>query len=307
MDTEFSLVSVVGAARSGTTLLAEHILAHHPQIGYWSEPNHVWNYGNLYSKNEVRGAADASDEVKEHIRSSFRAQWEKQGRPPVVLEKTPANCLRIPFIREVFPDAKLIHLVRDGRDVALSAAVEWRGGKNLDQEHGSIWSRIHDGMQVIWDQVVLRDALSTIRLRQVPYYAWRALELIRIRIAGTGATWGPRIPGLREIADSRALIETCAVQWRECVDRVLASWPEEPAGTAIKVRYEDLLDEPRREVRRVLEFVGLDLCEAIETELGDVRRENKRKWESQLNDHDYTAVMAEIGSMLERLGYPVRD
>jgi hypothetical protein len=36
------------------------------------------------------------------------------------LEKTPNHILCLPFIRETFPDAPVIHIVRDGRDVANS-------------------------------------------------------------------------------------------------------------------------------------------------------------------------------------------
>lgn len=304
-DTEYRLVHLVGAGRSGTTLLAEDILAQHPRIGYWSEPNHVWNYGNLYSENDVRNASDATDEVKEHIRSAFRSQWEKQGRPPVLLEKTPANCLRIPFIREIFPQAKMIHLVRDGRDVTLSAEIEWRGGKNVQHDDDSLWSRVLDGMKVIRDQIVLRDALTTLRIKQLPYYAWRAVQLIRMRVAGSGAMWGPRIPGLRDIVGDRSLLETCAIQWRECVNAVLEAWPAEDSEQVMELRYEDLLGSPRREVRRVLGFLGLELCETVEAELSNIDPGNKRKWESRMTDEEYAAVMAEIGPTLERLGYPI--
>ena len=54
-------------------------------------------------------------------------------------EKTPINVLHIELLADVFPEARFIHLIRDGRDVALSyldtdfgasslpeAAVQWR-------------------------------------------------------------------------------------------------------------------------------------------------------------------------------------
>lgn len=306
-EPDYQLVLLVGAARSGTTLLAEQILAHHPQVAYWSEPDHVWNYGNLYRQNDSRGASEATEDVKRHIRSSFESQWRKQGRKPVLLEKTPANCLRIPFIREVFPGAKLIHLVRDGRDVALSASVEWQGGKNVQEQDGSWWKGVSDGLRVIWEQIMLRDMLSTLRLKQLPYYAWRALQLIRMRVLGLGATWGPKVPGLRDLLNERSLIEVCAIQWRECVDRALAGLPAGDSDLMMELRYEELLDAPRREVCRTLEFMGLGLHEEVEVQLDRVRSGNQRKWESKMSDDEYEAVMKEIRPTLERLGYPVGD
>lgn len=304
-ESDYHLVLLIGAARSGTTLLAEQILAHHPQVAYWSEPDHVWNYRNLYRRNDSRDASEATEEVRRYIRSSFESQWRKQGRKPVLLEKTPANCLRIPFIREIFPEAKMIHLVRDGRDVALSASVEWQGGKNVQAQEGSWWKGVCDGLRVIWEQIMLRDMLSTLRLRQLPYYAWRALQLIRMRVLGLGATWGPTIPGLRDMVNERPLLEVCAIQWRECVNRALADLPEDGSDLVMELRYEDLLDAPRREVRRTLEFMGLGLDEEVEGQLDRVRSGNRRKWESKMSDDEYEAVMAEIRSTLERLGYPV--
>lgn len=38
----------------------------------------------------------------------------------VLVEKNPRHTLRIPFLKAIFPDAKIIHIVRDGRDVTCS-------------------------------------------------------------------------------------------------------------------------------------------------------------------------------------------
>lgn len=38
----------------------------------------------------------------------------------MLVEKSPKNTLRIPFLKAIFPEAKIIHIVRDGRDVACS-------------------------------------------------------------------------------------------------------------------------------------------------------------------------------------------
>jgi len=48
-----------------------------------------------------------------------------------VLEKTCANSLRVGFVDEIFPDAKYIHIVRDGRDLACSAGERWTAKSDL--------------------------------------------------------------------------------------------------------------------------------------------------------------------------------
>jgi hypothetical protein len=55
--------------------------------------------------------ADLPDVVRWHLRYHRR---------PRFVSKTPRNALRMPFFQAVFPDARFIHLVRDGRAVAAS-------------------------------------------------------------------------------------------------------------------------------------------------------------------------------------------
>lgn len=43
---------------------------------------------------------------------------------PIAGEKTPDYVRRIPLLHQLFPQAKFVHIIRDGRDVALSS-VEW--------------------------------------------------------------------------------------------------------------------------------------------------------------------------------------
>jgi hypothetical protein len=48
-------------------------------------------------------------------------------------DKTPHQIQHLPFLAQAFPDAKFIHVIRDGRDVAVSIRnAGWRGGKILE-------------------------------------------------------------------------------------------------------------------------------------------------------------------------------
>ena len=53
----------------------------------------------------------------------YSAFAELQGKP-FAGEKTPDYVRCVPLLHALFPDAKVIHLVRDGRDVTL-ALIEW--------------------------------------------------------------------------------------------------------------------------------------------------------------------------------------
>ncbi len=85
---------------------------------------------------ETRGALDGPAAVREF----FAIYGEKQGGPPRWGDKTPGYVKRMREIQEYLPEARFIHLIRDGRDVALSilkqsfgpetieaAAERWRG------------------------------------------------------------------------------------------------------------------------------------------------------------------------------------
>jgi hypothetical protein len=45
---------------------------------------------------------------------------------PIAGEKTPDFVRRIPLLHQLYPQSKFVHIIRDGRDVALSS-VEWAG------------------------------------------------------------------------------------------------------------------------------------------------------------------------------------
>jgi LPS sulfotransferase NodH len=298
------IVILLGAARSGTTLLAEHLLADHPDIAYWGEPNHIWRLGTLYRKTDVRSGADATPERIDKIRRHFR-EYLDQSDGEILLEKSPANCLRIPFIRRIFPEAVFIHLIRDGRDVAISAQKEWRGGKKVvDTNDLNSFERIANWGSTLIHEIRGRRMLSTLHPTQIPHYIHRAYRLLTMRMTGRPAIWGPRIPNLDRIYRSHTLLETCAIQWRECVLAVMDQWREIPPLSRRAVRYEELLAHPEREVVRLLDFMQLEEDSRVLDNLEVISKNNRRKWESALTSSDLARLDVVIGTTLERLGYP---
>lgn len=128
---------VVGAPRSGTTWLQQLLLVH-PLIATGGE-SHIFceglqtvfdNFANAdetshlstwVAEGELLTAARAfCDQV-------FGAQLHGS-RPgaEVVLEKTPNHRLQASLQARIYPDARYVHIVRDGRDVAASQHSMWR-------------------------------------------------------------------------------------------------------------------------------------------------------------------------------------
>jgi len=140
---------VVGCPRSGTTLL-QRMLNHHPQLAVANDTHFIplaiknvrlgvdppltfelieWVRG--YRRFARLGLSDAAvSEAAEKARtysdfvSALYSELGSLHGKPLAGEKTPDYCRHLPRLHTLFPWVRTIHLIRDGRDVALST-LEW--------------------------------------------------------------------------------------------------------------------------------------------------------------------------------------
>lgn len=149
---------VVGAGRSGTTILGE-ILSAHPGIHYLFEPYHLWaaveprtDVTNLHIRVDGRFMMTERDATEE-VRRRFRRLVFAMGRDgQLLVEKTPHNVARIGFLEVLAPGSRYVHLVRNGVDVArsvdrIASANRYRmaGKPDYNQwwgEHGVKWAAL---------------------------------------------------------------------------------------------------------------------------------------------------------------------
>ncbi|WP_162454695.1 sulfotransferase [Pseudoxanthomonas kalamensis] len=150
-------VFVVSPPRSGSTLLFE-TLAGAPDVYTIGDESHQVIEGidglspmqRNFDSNRL-DSADATPVVVEMLQNRFLAALRnRSGSAPDLLtsirmlEKTPKNALRIPFIKAVFPDAKFIFLHRDPRQVCGSMIDGWKSGRfqmySLPDWKGPAWS-----------------------------------------------------------------------------------------------------------------------------------------------------------------------
>jgi hypothetical protein len=154
---------VVGSARSGTTLL-RLILNSHPQLAVPPESRFITELlprsGRVsvetylkelaahrrfqswdIDKEKVRALLGGKDEVPYPfaIEMTYRAFAQEHGKSRWG-DKTPRYVEHIPQLVSLFPDAQFIHLVRDGRNVALSYAQMDFGPKTVAKA-AQIWTR----------------------------------------------------------------------------------------------------------------------------------------------------------------------
>ncbi|HSE39379.1 MAG TPA: sulfotransferase [Acidobacteriota bacterium] len=135
-----NITFIVGCARSGTSILGE-LIASHPAVKYIFEAHSIWELGGMGEDGSHRLTAEhVSPAIKAEIESWFRDQAQDTH---MLVEKNPRNILRIPYIREIFPEAKLIHIIRDGRDVACSM-IPGAGGTEWYHLRPPSWKSYYD-------------------------------------------------------------------------------------------------------------------------------------------------------------------
>jgi hypothetical protein len=76
--------------------------------------------------------------VAEGFRTFYRLYAARFGKPRWG-DKTPLYCLHMPAIARVLPEAHFIHLIRDGRDVALSLRPMWFAPGRQTEVLASYW------------------------------------------------------------------------------------------------------------------------------------------------------------------------
>ena len=110
-------VFVIGAPRSGTTFLGS-CLGRLPEISYHFEPR--------LTKAAARCVYDGSWSAR-RAAAVFRMSYGALLLATLdgghrFAEKNPENSFLVPFLAAEFPGAQFVHIVRDGRDAAVSHA-----------------------------------------------------------------------------------------------------------------------------------------------------------------------------------------
>ena len=265
-------VFVVGAPRSGTMLLYT-VLRSSSKLAHWrpTEAHEVWELDHHPAQHgwvsNVLTAADATPEVRDRIHRSFLLVTGKNKR---LIDKTPRNVLRVPFMNAVFPDARFIYLKRDGRDNVNSLINAWRSKRyktyRMPEPH-----RI-PGVDPNWWKFVLYPG------------------------------WEQDIDGPVERVAAR--------QWVASNEHALAAFPLVDAERWTEIRYEALIDNPIVEIDRLMDFIGLPYEDQVRQRAADVSTTpintvtppERGKWRKE-NPKEITGILDVIGPTMAAMGY----
>ena len=154
-------IFIVSAPRSGSTLLFETLLQSPSVYTIGNESHGIFeSIGKLnpgkrrYDSNRLT-AEEADSQTAAILRQNFIEKLQDRDGNPLpanllkirILEKTPKNSLRIPFLNAIFPDALFIYLYRDLKENISSIIEAWKSGKfimypQLPNWKGKPWSML---------------------------------------------------------------------------------------------------------------------------------------------------------------------
>lgn len=260
-DINANPIIIIGAARSGTNML-RNVIVKLNGVETWpcDEINYIWRYGNRDAETDEFNEQHANDSVKKYIRSQFKSfvqksalqQYEPSER--FVLEKTCANTLRVPFVDAIVPEARYVHIVRDGRDVVSSAEKRWKAPLNIPY---------------------LMAKARYVPLKDIPYYGYNYLKNRVSKIfdkESALSVWGPKFDGMQSLSRDHDVNVVCAHQWCKSVQSAHAAFERMGADKVLHIKYEEFVHKPVEHLTRISAFMGLQVSqEEIKTACDGVR------------------------------------
>jgi len=249
------------------------------------EINYIWRHGNVRYPSDEIPEKRATPAIKNYIRQRF-SDIRQQYNAEVVVEKTCANSLRVPFVDAVLPDAKYIFIYRDGIDATGSAKERWTA--KLDIPY-------------------ILEKVRFVPKTDLPYYGLRYFWARLYRFISREkrlAFWGPALDGMQSVLQNHTLNEVCALQWQRCVDNAEKAFSDMPADKVVRVRYEDFVRQPVEELSRILEFIGKEVePEKIATAVEGVSPRSLGKGRKALGEQQVANLEELVGETLKRYDY----
>jgi LPS sulfotransferase NodH len=250
---------ILGHARSGTTLLMRlarlhpevhcnyqaHFFTRRPMLKslvdtpeaeeWLTRKSNRWNHGRDLSPLVLRAVADV---IMERDAAS-------EGKR-IVGDKSPSSVIHGQAVRDlhaVYPDAKIVYIVRDGRDVIISERF-----RNFVEESKFLTA---EDMRIIAD----------LRLDPASFNDGRRSIFTEAFIRRTAGDW------VRDLQESE--------------DESRGLFGENFYG----LRYEDLLERPFDEMKKVWEFLGVEADSSLEKHILEEMASNPdEEWQSRRNE-----------------------
>ena len=256
-----------------------------PGIVSWFEPRTIWNYADPGRRDDRMDESDATPRVRAYIRKRFLAKERELGGR--IMEKTPSNVLRLPYVHAIFPESKLIYIIRDPLAQVSSSEFRWRNA--INPRHAR------------------RRLLETPKT-QLHHYIGRALwDHFRKKILRRKhvSVWGVRYRGIYADLKTMPREHIMAKQWAACSKQMAEDIKRMPEGLVYQVRYEDIMAEPVHHFQRMCAHVGIEPpASAVETVAKTVDPSRQNKWK-RMDPALIEAILPLVREEMARHGYEV--
>jgi hypothetical protein len=286
LNKKYKPVIIIGAPRSGTNMLRD-LLCDFDGVATWpcDEVNYMWRYGNAHYPSDALPEAKATKKIQRYIVKQF--DWvANKYNATIVVEKTCANSLRIPFVNKIINDAKYIFIIRDGVDTIGSSISKRKA--NLDLKY-------------------IIKKIRFVPIFDIPFYA---IQYFSNRIKGLISSdkglkyWGPKLNNISNLVEQNSLSKICSMQWKECVENSEKNLSVMSKDQVLTVYYEKLVNDPFLEIKKIISFIGLEVSdEKILFTIKGISSSSVGKGQDTLTSNDIIDIESIIGEILKKHGY----
>lgn len=281
---------IIGTGRCGSSLV-HRLLAHHPQYAFISNIDDRLSWLNLKGRynrkllnssysfiNERFSPSEGYRLILQQIHKEYA--FSQQDLTPNEVTPDTANKYqifvterlqaqnathylhkytgwsRIAFFHHIFPQAKFVHIVRDGRDVALSWLNQpwWPGHKALKNWY---WGNLTTDEMKLWHN--------------------------------------------NENAD----LVLSAIGWKHLIESIIQGQKQIPSEQFMTLRYEDLIQQPERQLQSIVEFNELDMHPDIQHALENthIHRQSLGQFHKKLDSTTQSMLTELLYSQLAYYNY----
>jgi hypothetical protein len=117
--------------------------------------------------------------------------------------------------------------------------------------------------------------------------------------------WGPRYRGIQDDLKTHDLLTVIARQWSVCSIKAEKAMAQFENKKILRLKYEDFVDDPIPDLRRICAHCGLDMSSYMMEAAGKiVKSDRKLKW-NRFDPRDLAKVLPEISGEMQRHGYQI--
>jgi len=238
-----------------------------------TEGNNIWR--TVPHPRYTQWRADAVGGVRPGERRYVMAYFASFFGERRFVEKTPDNTLRVPYVRDLFPDAIFVVIKRNPCDGINSLINGWRHPKGR-----------YRGYYVPAEL-------------QIPGYNHRHRWCFTL------------IEGWRNYISS-PIPDIALAQWEQYVDAIAAAREIVPSSHWIEIHMEDLLAHPDETLALICDKIGIQKSSQLVAKLAELAAQPvnalsapvKDKWRRE-NEQEITALLPQIAARSLALGYEI--